>query len=354
MKAIKKLLLLFLPLIIIMMMFLMFLGGGVRDGNETPKNNLSSSVEYYRPYVSKIAKLEGMEDYVDLILAVMQVESGGTGGDPMQASEGPFNKKYPQIPNGIKDPHYSIRCGIKELQDCLKRAKVKDASDEGRIRVALGGYNFGNGFIEWIDREKGGRWTLEAAQEFSDIMKGKTGWSVYGDPPYADKVMSYYDALDFISGDGTLIPPLKGYTLTSGYGNRPSIGDFHYGVDLDGSYGASIYAPGDAKVYQASSSCPADGGYLGNMCPGGAYAGAGNFIQLKMKYKGKELYILFCHMKDVDVKTGQTVKKGQRIGSQGHSGNLTASHVHMEMHFSTPVIATTEGSVDPEKYIKFK
>ena len=37
MKAIKKLLLLFLPLIIIMMMFLMFLGGGVRDGNETPK-----------------------------------------------------------------------------------------------------------------------------------------------------------------------------------------------------------------------------------------------------------------------------------------------------------------------------
>ena len=207
MKAIKKLLLLFLPLIIIMMMFLMFLGGGVRDGNETPKNNLSSSVEYYRPYVSKIAKLEGMEDYVDLILAVMQVESGGTGSDPMQASEGPFNKKYPQIPNGIKDPHYSIRCGIKELQDCLKRAKVKDASDEGRIRVAVGGYNFGNGFIEWIDREKGGRWTLEAAQEFSDIMKGKTGWSVYGDPPYADKVMSYYDALDFISGAGILIPP---------------------------------------------------------------------------------------------------------------------------------------------------
>ena len=354
MKTIKKLLLLFLPLIIIMMMFLMFLGGGVRDGNETPKNNLSSSVEYYRPYVSKIAKLEGMEDYVDLILAVMQVESGGTGGDPMQASEGPFNKKYPQIPNGIKDPHYSIRCGIKELQDCLKRAKVKDASDEGRIRVALGGYNFGNGFIEWIDREKGGRWTLEAAKEFSDIMKGKTGWSVYGDPPYADKVMSYYDALDFISGDGTLIPPLKGYTLTSGYGNRPSIGDFHYGVDLDGSYGASIYAPGDAKVYQASSSCPADGGYLGNMCPGGAYAGAGNFIQLKMKYKGKELYILLCHMKDVDVKTGQSVKKGQRIGSQGHSGNSTASHVHMEMHFSTPVIATEEGSVDPGKYIKFK
>ena len=354
MKAIKKLLLLFLPLIIIMMMFLMFLGDGVRDGNETPKNNLSSSVEYYRPYVSKIAKLEGMEDYVDLILAVMQVESGGTGGDPMQASEGPFNKKYPQIPNGIKDPHYSIRCGIKELQDCLKRGKVKDASDEDRIRVALGGYNFGNGFIEWIDREKGGRWTLEAAQEFSDIMKGKTGWSVYGDPPYADKVMSYYDALDFISGDGTLIPPLKDYTLTSGYGRRPSIGDFHYGVDLDGSYGASIYAPADAKVYQVSSGCPADEGFLGNKCPGGAYAGAGNFVHLKMKYKGKDLYILLCHMKDVDVKTGQSVKQGQRIGSQGHSGNSTASHLHMEMHFSTSAIATTEGSVDPRTYIKFK
>lgn len=102
MKAIKKLLLLFLPFIIIMMMFLMFLGGGVRDGNETPKNNLSSSVEYYRPYVSKIAKLEGMEDYVDLILTVMQVESGGTGSDPMQASEGRSTKNIRRYPMGSR------------------------------------------------------------------------------------------------------------------------------------------------------------------------------------------------------------------------------------------------------------
>ena len=43
-------------------------------------------------------------------------------------------------------------------------------------------------------------------------MKGKTGWSVYGDPPCADKVMSYYDALDFISGDGTPDPAIEGAT----------------------------------------------------------------------------------------------------------------------------------------------
>ena len=45
----------------------------------------------------------------------MMQESGGRGKDPMQASECGYNKKYPKKPNGIKDPEYSIDCGVHYL-----------------------------------------------------------------------------------------------------------------------------------------------------------------------------------------------------------------------------------------------
>ena len=65
-----------------------------------------------------------MSDYVDLILAVMMQESSGQGTDPMQSSEGAYNTRYPQQPNGITDPSYSISCGIQELKYALKRPSV--------------------------------------------------------------------------------------------------------------------------------------------------------------------------------------------------------------------------------------
>ena len=60
-----------------------------------------------------------MEEYVELIKAVMMQESGGKGTDPMQSSESEYNKKYDRKPGAIKDPHYSIECGIQALKSCL-------------------------------------------------------------------------------------------------------------------------------------------------------------------------------------------------------------------------------------------
>lgn len=177
----------------ILLLIMVIVGGASSSKSKSDANNtLSASVESYRTYVTKVAKDEGVEEYVYLILCIMQVESNGTGNDPMQASECPYNTKYPNKPNAITDPLYSIECGVKNIKDTLKRASVMNADDYERIKVALGGYNFGNGFVEWLDANHGGKWTLENAQEFSDMMANKLGWSAYGDPPYADKVMKYY------------------------------------------------------------------------------------------------------------------------------------------------------------------
>ena len=116
-------------------------------------------------------------------------------------------------------------------------------------------------------RTKGGKWTLENAKEFSAMMAAKMGWSVYGDPNYVDKVMEYYRNSCYRDRrKRCFLVPMKSYTLTSSVGQR-SLGDYHYGTDIDGGYGANIYAPAAGIVYEVSNDCPPSDGYLGIPVP---------------------------------------------------------------------------------------
>lgn len=152
--------------------------------------NLSGNVESNRQMVAQLAGQYGMQNYVNLILAVMQQESGGRGSDPMQAAEGPYNTKYPHKPNGITDPSYSIRCGIQELKASLQLAGCTSPTDTGTISLALQGYNFGSGFILWA-KARGG-YSEANAIAFSQMEATKLGWSSYGDVKYVQHVLRYY------------------------------------------------------------------------------------------------------------------------------------------------------------------
>lgn len=109
---------------------------------------LSPEVITYQETIEKYVKQFDMEDYVPIISAVMIQESGGKGTDPMQASECPYNTKYPKKPNGKEEPEYSIEVGIHYLSDCFKQAGIKDIFDNAHISLALQGYNYGNGYIQ--------------------------------------------------------------------------------------------------------------------------------------------------------------------------------------------------------------
>ena len=162
--------------------------GDQSSSNYTP---VSAEVEAYTPIITKYAKEFGIPEYVELIKAVMMQESGGRGLDPMQAAEGAYNTKYPKAPNGIKDPDYSIWCGVQELKSVLNLAKVENPLDMDRIRLALQGYNYGPGYITWAVNRDGG-YTVENASRFSDEMVAKLGWSGYGDKQYVSHVLRYY------------------------------------------------------------------------------------------------------------------------------------------------------------------
>lgn len=179
---------------VLVLVILLLLGGflGMTGGdNSETVTPVNEEVEAYEPLIRKYAKQYGMEEYVELVKAVMMQESGGAGKDPMQSSQGSFNTKYPKKTNGITDPEYSIECGIQELKNCLERAGVSSPVDMEPIKLALQGYNYGNGYIEWATNQYNG-YSLANAAEFSEKMMKEKGMKSYGDRQYVPHVLRYY------------------------------------------------------------------------------------------------------------------------------------------------------------------
>jgi len=117
--------------------------------------------------------------------------------------------------------------------------------------------------------------------------------------------------------------------MTSGYGYRrhPIYGGtrMHEGIDLAGPHGTPILATADGVVTHA--------GWL---------SGYGRLVKIRHAF-GVETR--FAHLSKIDVKVGQRVSRGDRIGGMGNSGRSTGTHLHYEVRVGgTPV--------DPMTYIK--
>lgn len=173
-------------------------GGGGNSNSYTP---VSAEVEAYESLIQQYARQHGIPEYTELIKAVMMQESGGRGNDPMQASECGYNTRYPNTPNGITDPEYSINVGIQNLAACLSAAEVENPIDMEHIKLALQGYNFGNGYISWAKTNYGG-YSYANAVEFSTTQAERLGWDSYGDTQYVSHVLRYYPYGRAFTGGG--------------------------------------------------------------------------------------------------------------------------------------------------------
>ena len=152
---------------------------------------VSEEVKAYEPLIQKYASEHGIGEYTLLVQAVMMQESGGRGNDPMQCSECGFNTLYPRTPGGITDPEYSINVGIQNLADCLQTAECDSPVDMDAVKLALQGYNYGQGYITWA-MNMYGEYTKANAVEFSINAAERYGWSSYGDMDYVPHVLRYY------------------------------------------------------------------------------------------------------------------------------------------------------------------
>lgn len=161
------------------------------DEDDTEILPVSDAVTAYEPIIQQYAREHGIPEYTLLIEAVMMQESGGRGNDPMQCSECSFNTLYPHRPGGIPDPEYSINVGIQNLANCLQIAGCESPVDMDAIKLALQGYNYGQGYITWA-MNKYGEYTKSNAVEFSLKTAEQYGWNSYGDMDYVPRVLRYY------------------------------------------------------------------------------------------------------------------------------------------------------------------
>lgn len=160
-----------------------------------------------------------------------------------------------------------------------------------------------------------------------------------------DELASFAQANQELTRAVPSICPLAigSFVLTSPFGARTSpftgAADFHSGIDLAAREGTTVMAPGDARVVFAGR-FP-----LSRNVRWWRY---GNVVVLK---HGDRYVTIFAHLDQIDVRRGQQLKRGERLGAVGNTGWSTSPHLHYEVR-----VMPEEGSgepvpVDPRIYI---
>jgi|GEM_PF-4286247 len=121
--------------------------------------------------------------------------------------------------------------------------------------------------------------------------------------------------LEVLKDNISLLWPKNGL-ISSPYGRRKhpvyDREDFHYGIDIVGKKGESIFAAEDGKVIFA-----------------GERSFAGITVVLEHDVNGKkEMKTVYAHMSAIAVDPDQMVKKGDVIGYIGKTGTATGYHLH--------------------------
>ena len=119
--------------------------------------------------------------------------------------------------------------------------------------------------------------------------------------------------------------PVKG-KLLSKYGKTKN-GFYNDGININSKKGTKVLSSEDGKVI-----------YSGNEIPG-----YGNLILIK---HNKNWITAYAHLNEVFIEKGRKVKKGEKIGSVGNTGNVRMLQLHFE-------IRKGKESVDPLKFYNY-
>jgi len=127
----------------------------------------------------------------------------------------------------------------------------------------------------------------------------------------ARKKVGVIDTAFYSTGFAT---PVDSPRITSVFGSQRILNGVrkkpHNGVDYGADEGTPVYSISDGKVILA----------------GEDFYYNGNFILIN---HGQGLTSIYLHMNKLDVKTGDKVLKGQKIGEVGNTGRSTAAHLHL-------------------------
>jgi murein DD-endopeptidase MepM/ murein hydrolase activator NlpD len=148
------------------------------------------------------------------------------------------------------------------------------------------------------------------AAEF--VNAGRSHHAVWFTPP--DGRGAYYDIDGSSKRRAFLASPLEFSRVTSGFAMRmhPILQTMraHRGVDYGAPTGTPVRSVGDGTVEYA-----------------GRQNGYGNVVEIRHANHRSTLY---AHLSRIDVRKGQHIEQGQRLGAVGATGWATGPHLHFE------------------------
>lgn len=109
-------------------------------------------------------------------------------------------------------------------------------------------------------------------------------------------------------------------SISGAFTNPAPAGRLSQGIH--GWNGVDIAAPSGTPIYAAA------GGTVIVSRVGGWNGGYGNYVVID---HGNGVQTLYAHMSTDDVSVGESVARGQKIGSVGNTGQSTGYHVHFEV-----------------------
>ena len=138
---------------------------------------------------------------------------------------------------------------------------------------------------------------LERVREFKKIVTPKKLWNGKFIPPNSGKVSSVFGVLRYYNG-----------VFAKDY--------YHTGVDYAGGYGSAVVAPAAGRVV-----------LVGLESKG--FRVHGNTVGID---HGQGVLSIFLHLSSINVKEGQMVSPGDKIGKIGSTGASTGPHLHWGLY----------------------
>lgn len=99
----------------------------------------------------------------------------------------------------------------------------------------------------------------------------------------------------------------------------------HHGVDFAADRGTSLVAVAPGEVVVAGTDLDVMYGKRPD------FYGMLVVIRLDQTHNGQPVYVLYAHLSDILVETGQRVEPGQAIAESGASGAALGAHFHLEV-----------------------
>ena len=211
---------------------------------------------------------------------------------------------------------------VANMDDELRTLLGLEKISEDVRNVGIGGSNYE---IDLTDEVSGFDQNFELGQQLMELARFEREVKLEHNS-YEDLYSTFYHKQDSIAYLPALRPLLKG-VVSSKFGMRIhpvlKVRRHHDGLDFSAKKGTPVYATADGTIKHAAR----NGGY-------------GNMVIIAHKYGFETRY---GHLNKYVVRTGQNVKRGDKIGEVGNTGLTTASHLHYEVKHKGKV-------VDPSAY----